>query len=178
MRLKPVVKTFPSARKMALMGLAPSCAFSFSWEIKNNRNIIFKLQERWRAHTLNLTHAHPHVFQITRYACVCVFVSSEDEKPETLCNLAKVPQLVSKQKCQLMTQKPHSFHYALLPTHAHVLQKENMKGLCQMSASQEDNLKVGYTLQFLPISLYRRLYGSVTLSLISCVYWECTSSEP
>lgn len=32
MRLKPVVKTFPSARKMARMGLAPSCAFSFSWE--------------------------------------------------------------------------------------------------------------------------------------------------
>lgn len=29
-RLKPVVKTLPSARKMARMGLAPSCAFSFS----------------------------------------------------------------------------------------------------------------------------------------------------
>lgn len=31
MRLNPVVKTFPSERKMALIGRAPSCAFSFSW---------------------------------------------------------------------------------------------------------------------------------------------------
>lgn len=33
MRLKPVVRTLPSDRKIALMGRAPSCAFSFSCEI-------------------------------------------------------------------------------------------------------------------------------------------------
>ena len=46
MRLKPVVKTLPSARKMALMGRAPSCAFSFSWVRKQRGTLhIVRLQE-------------------------------------------------------------------------------------------------------------------------------------
>lgn len=35
MRLNPVVKMFPSAKKMALIGRAPSWALSFSWKQKH-----------------------------------------------------------------------------------------------------------------------------------------------
>lgn len=36
MRLNPVVKMFPSAKKMALIGRAPSWALSFSWKQKQH----------------------------------------------------------------------------------------------------------------------------------------------
>lgn len=44
MRLKPVVRTLPSARKIALIGRAPSCAFCFSCSVQ---------------------HIHHHLLQVT-----------------------------------------------------------------------------------------------------------------
>lgn len=46
MRLKPVVKMFPSARKMARIGRAPSWVFSFSWKRLTGYEHYVHLQQR------------------------------------------------------------------------------------------------------------------------------------
>lgn len=52
-RLKPVVRTLPSFMKIALMGRAPSCAFSFSWKKSSyfKQNVVFSKKLRKLAPT-------------------------------------------------------------------------------------------------------------------------------
>lgn len=50
MRLKPVVRIFPSERNTALIGLVPSWTFSFTWENKNRTLQIGKPQHPHARH--------------------------------------------------------------------------------------------------------------------------------
>lgn len=77
MRLKPVVKTLPSARKMALMGRAPSCAFSFSW-VRKQRGTLHTdcRKEKWGRAGAQWTQLHPTCHSHQRLwlcvrTCVC-----------------------------------------------------------------------------------------------------------
>jgi len=71
MRLKPVVKMFPSARKMARMGRAPSWVFSFSWKRSTDQPparsrkpswcwLLFQLQSPWQDTLLLHAGCRPH----------------------------------------------------------------------------------------------------------------------